>query len=149
MYIVRYADDFVMGFERQDEAERYLEALGERFAALRLESYPEKARLLEFGRNAAANRRARGEGRPGTFEFLGFTHCFRKARSGRCLERFVQQLKRLWMRILRGRSQKDRHAWRGPGWTRCTRNCGSARESNTHGRTRDLPLGTGGRSAMR
>ncbi len=72
--IVRYADDFVMGFQHREEAERFLEALKERFAEFGPEVHEEKTRLIEFGRFAAKNRAERGEGKPETFDFLGFTH---------------------------------------------------------------------------
>ena len=82
-YIVRYADDFVLGFQHRNDAVRFMEALRERFAAYGLELHPEKTRLLEFGRFALANRRKRGEGRPETFDFLGLTHYCRTRRDGR------------------------------------------------------------------
>ncbi len=82
-YLVRYADDFVLGFERRSDAERFMEAVGERFATYGLEVHPEKTRLLEFGRFARADRAKRGEGRPETFDFLGFTHYCRTQRNGR------------------------------------------------------------------
>jgi len=72
--VVRYADDFVLGFERQAEAERFLKDLRERLAKFGLELHPEKTRLIEFGRFARSNRRERGKGKPETFDFLGFTH---------------------------------------------------------------------------
>jgi RNA-directed DNA polymerase len=72
--IVRYADDYVMGFQYRYEAERFLKELKERFAYYGLEIHNEKTRLIEFGRFAEANRQARGEGKPETFDFLGFTH---------------------------------------------------------------------------
>ena len=72
--IVAYADDFVMGFQYRDEAERFLEWLRERMAGFGLELHPEKTRLIEFGRYAAERRRRRGWGKPETFDFLGFTH---------------------------------------------------------------------------
>lgn len=71
---VRYADDTVVGFENRSDAERFLADLKERLAAFALQLHPEKTRLIEFGRNAAKNRSDRGEGRPETFDFLGFTH---------------------------------------------------------------------------
>ena len=71
---VRYADDLVVGFERRDEAERFLREVGGRLAKFGLELHPEKTRLIEFGRFAWANRQARGEGKPESFTFLGFTH---------------------------------------------------------------------------
>jgi RNA-directed DNA polymerase len=72
--IVRYADDAVLGFEHRHEAERFLEQLRERVGKFGLELHPDKTRLMEFGRFAAANRKKRGEGKPETFTFLGFTH---------------------------------------------------------------------------
>ncbi len=72
--IVRYADDFVMGFQHRDEAERFLEQLRERLRRFGLELHPDKTRLLEFGSYAAERRNKRGLGRPETFDFLGFTH---------------------------------------------------------------------------
>ena len=72
--IVRWADDFIVGFEHQEDALRFLADLRERFAKFGLELHPDKTRLIEFGRHAARRRRARGLGRPETFDFLGFTH---------------------------------------------------------------------------
>ena len=72
--IVRLADDFIVGFEHQDDAERFLADLRERFAKFALELNAEKTRLIEFGRFAAERRKARGLGKPETFTFLGFTH---------------------------------------------------------------------------
>src|SRR6516164_7288037 len=72
--IVRYADDAVLGFQHRDEAERFLEQLRERLGKFGLELHPEKTRLIEFGRYAAKHRKERGERRPETFNFLGFTH---------------------------------------------------------------------------
>ena len=72
--IVRYADDAVLGFEHRTEAERFLEELRERLGKFGLELHPEKTRLIEFGRFAAEHRKQRGEGKPETFNFLGFTH---------------------------------------------------------------------------
>ncbi len=165
--IVRYADDFVCGFQHEGDAKRFLRDLGERLAQYGLELHPGKTRLIEFGRYAKANRRTRGQGKPETFDFLGMTHfCdqsrkgrFRVGRrpsrkrvnrtlrgiaerlrkrwhdnrhetakwlgrvidgwlnyygvpgSGRYLVRFVHQCKRLLMRALRRRSQRDRTAW--------------------------------------
>jgi group II intron reverse transcriptase/maturase len=86
--LVRYADDILAGFEHHAEAERFLAELRERMAAFGLALHPQKTRLLEFGRHAAANRRARGLGKPETFDFLGFTHiCGRNRRGGFQLKR--------------------------------------------------------------
>ena len=72
--IVRYADDAVLGFEHRAEAERFLDELRERLRKFGLELHPEKTRLIEFGRYATERREKRGEGKPETFNFLGFTH---------------------------------------------------------------------------
>jgi group II intron reverse transcriptase/maturase len=79
--VVRYADDLVVGFENRAEAERFLRAFRERLAKFGLELHPEKTRLIEFGRFAAQDREKRGEGKPKTFTFLGFTHYCGKRRS--------------------------------------------------------------------
>jgi len=72
--IVRYADDAVLGFQYREEAERFLEQLQERLRKFGLELHPDKTRLIEFGRYAIERRKQRGEGKPETFDFLGFTH---------------------------------------------------------------------------
>jgi group II intron reverse transcriptase/maturase len=79
--VVRFADDIVLGFQSEMEAQRFLEELKERFRKFNLELHPDKTRLLEFGPFAAKNRRRRGEGKPETFDFLGFTHICTKKRS--------------------------------------------------------------------
>lgn len=80
MIIVRYADDFVVGFQHRHEAERFLNELRERMQKFGLGLHPEKTRLIEFGRYAVERRRERGEGKPETFDFLGFTHISGKTR---------------------------------------------------------------------
>ena len=80
--MVRYADDFVMGFREETDARRCLADLRERFAKFGLELHPEKTRLIEFGRYAAERRSTRGDGPPETFDFLGFTHISGKTRKG-------------------------------------------------------------------
>jgi group II intron reverse transcriptase/maturase len=72
--IVRYADDFAVGFQHRGEAERFLKELRKRLEKFRLELHPDKTRLIEFGRYAVQRGRRRGKGRPETFDFLGFTH---------------------------------------------------------------------------
>lgn len=94
--IVRYADDFVMGFQHKSEAERFIGALRERLAEHGLELHPDKTRLIEFGRYAADNRKARGEGKPDTFDFLGFTHICAKTRKG---SRFTVRRKTIAKRL--------------------------------------------------
>jgi group II intron reverse transcriptase/maturase len=81
--VVRFADDFVLGFEHQDDAEQFLTELRERFARFGLTLHPDKTRLIEFGRFAAPSRRARGERKPDSFNFLGFTHSCATTRKGR------------------------------------------------------------------
>ena len=81
--IVRYADDFVVGFEREADAMRFQNALRARLREFGLELHDDKTRLLRFGRFAAQRRAERGEGKPETFEFLGFTHICGKTRRGR------------------------------------------------------------------
>jgi len=81
--IVRFADDFIVGFEYREDAERFLEELRGRLAKFSLELHPGKTRLIEFGRHAARNRAARGEGKPETFAFLGFTHICATSKGGR------------------------------------------------------------------
>jgi RNA-directed DNA polymerase len=72
--VVRYADDVVVGFGRRDDAQAFLAELRERLGTFSLTLHPEKTRLIEFGRYAAERRARRGEGKPETFSFLGFTH---------------------------------------------------------------------------
>jgi RNA-directed DNA polymerase len=79
---VRSADDFVVGFEQRDDAEQFLADLRERLARFGLTLHPDKTRLIEFGRFAAQHRQARGEGRPESFNFLGFTHRCATTRKG-------------------------------------------------------------------
>lgn len=79
----RYADDFLAGFEHREDAERFLADLRDRFAEFGLGLHPEKTRLIEFGRFAAENRARRGDPKPETFDFLGFTHICAKNRHGR------------------------------------------------------------------
>ena len=82
MIIVRYADDLVVGFEYERDARRFWDAMRERLREFALTLHPEKTRLLEFGRYAAANRKWRGLGKPETFDFLGFTFISGKSRGG-------------------------------------------------------------------
>ncbi len=167
MIVVRYADDFVVGFQHQWEAESFLSDLRERLARFGLDMHPDKTRLIAFGRFAKARRKERGQGKPETFDFLGMTHfCvttlrgkfrvgrkpsrkrvrrtlrrikeeLRKRRhmgkhevarwlgrvingwlnyyavpgTSKALSRFVIAVKRLFLRALRRRSQKDRTEW--------------------------------------
>jgi len=167
MIIVRYADDLVVGFEYEADARRFWEALRVRFEEFALSLHPDKTRLIEFGRHAAARRARRGLGKPETFNFLGFTFICGRSRKGKFLLKrrtrrdrlrgklkevkeelrrrmhqpipeqgawlaqvvrgffayhavptngaalgaFRHHVKRLWLRTLRRRSQKDRFSW--------------------------------------
>lgn len=94
--VIRYADDFVIGFEHQDEAQACLEELRTRFAKFGLKLHEGKTRLIEFGRYAAERRSRRGEGRPETFHFLGFTHqCARTRKHGRFTIHRISMAKRI------------------------------------------------------
>ena len=80
--VVRYADDIVAGFEHEADARRFLDEMRERLAAFALTLHGEKTRLIRFGRHAARERKERGEGKPETFNFLGFTHICGRSRAG-------------------------------------------------------------------
>lgn len=172
--VVRYADDFVMGFQHRGEAERCLRELRRRLEKFGLTLHPEKTRLIEFGRFATERRENRGQGKPDTFDFLGFTHQCGKTRKGwftikrqssakrmrnklreikaqlrsrmhhsvsevgrwlgsvvrgwinyhavpgniRSVSQFRTQVTRIWLRVIRRRSQKARSRWR---WERMDR----------------------------
>jgi len=85
MIIVRYADDFIVGFEHESDARRFLDAMRARLQEFALSLHPDKTRLIEFGRHAAANRERRGLSKPETFDFLGFTFICGKSRRGNFL----------------------------------------------------------------
>jgi RNA-directed DNA polymerase len=93
--IVRFADDFVVGFQHREDAERFWADLRDRLARFALELNAEKTRLIEFGRFAARDRAARGMGKPETFRFLGFTHICGKTRTGRFKLKRVTDSKRM------------------------------------------------------
>src|SRR6516162_3307362 len=109
--VVRYADDMVLGFQHRAEAERFLQDWRERLRKFGLELHPDKTRLIEFGRFAAANRKQRGEGKPETFHFLGFAHiCGQARKTGqflvlrktirkRLLAKLKQVKEQLWVRM--------------------------------------------------
>jgi RNA-directed DNA polymerase len=97
--IVRFADDFIVGFEHEQDARRFLDELRERLARFGLELHPDKTRLIEFGRFAAGRRRARGQGKPETFDFLGFTHICGKTKTGRFWLRRITISKRLRVKL--------------------------------------------------
>ena len=95
VYIVRYADDVWMGFQKKVDAERFQQEMKERMGTFNLELHPDKTRLLEFGRFAAQNRKRRGQGKPETFAFLGFTHICGTTKRGRYRVRRKTKRKKL------------------------------------------------------
>ena len=107
--IVRYADDAILGFEHQDEAERYLSELKERLREYGLELNEDKTRLIRFGRFARLNRTERGEGKPEAFTFLGFQHICGKNRLGRFEVRRITDGKRRRRKL---RELKQELRWR-------------------------------------
>ncbi|MGZ6663110.1 MAG: group II intron reverse transcriptase/maturase, partial [Solirubrobacteraceae bacterium] len=99
--ITRFADDFVVGFEHREDAERFWADLRDRLAQFGLELNAEKTRLIEFGRHAARDRKARGLGKPETFQFLGFTHvCGKTRKSGRFKLKRITDSKRVRAKLL-------------------------------------------------
>ena len=110
--IVRYADDWIMGFQDQNEAKLFQQQLEERLARFGLELNHEKTRLIEFGRFATANRAKRGEGKPETFDFLGFTHICattRKAKRFTILRKTIAKRLRAKMKEVREEIVKRMH----------------------------------------
>jgi RNA-directed DNA polymerase len=91
--VTRFADDFIVGFQYQDDAERFLGELRGRLAKFALELHPDKTRLIEFGPHAARLRKARGEGKPETFTFLGFRHIARMTRGRFWIQRTTDKKK--------------------------------------------------------
>jgi len=96
---VRFAGDFIVGFEHEQDARRFLDELRERLAKFGLELHPDKTRLIEFGRHAARVRRSRGLGRPETFNFLGFTHICATSTAGRFWIRRIMIGKRMRVKL--------------------------------------------------
>jgi RNA-directed DNA polymerase len=109
--VVRYADDFVMGFQYEADAARFRAALNQRLERFGLEVHPDKTRLIRFGSHAASNRRERGQGKPETFDFLGFTHICGKTRSGKflLLRRTSKKRMRAKLRAIREDLHRQRH----------------------------------------
>jgi RNA-directed DNA polymerase len=107
--VVRYADDFVMGFQHRLEAERCPQELRERLGKFGLELHPEKTRLIEFGRFAAEKRSEAGLGKPETFSFLGFTHYCGKTRKGAFTIKRQSMAKRMRAKLLEIKAQLKRH----------------------------------------
>ncbi len=110
--VVRYADDLVVGFQHRADAERFLKEFRERLAKFGLELHAEKTRLIEFGRFAAENRKRRGEGKPETFTFLGFTHfCGQLMRSGAFIVWRITAKKRMVAKLkaIKAELQRRKH----------------------------------------
>ncbi|MBV8892110.1 MAG: group II intron reverse transcriptase/maturase [Acidobacteria bacterium] len=110
---VRFADDFVTGFQHRHEADRFLAELRERFAKFGLELHADKTRVIEFGRFAEQNRRNRGAGKPETFNFLGFTHICGKTRKGHFTV-LRQTMRQRWQAKLRALKQELRRRMHTP-----------------------------------
>ena len=110
--VVRWADDFVVGFQHQADAARFHKELAERFAKFKLTLHPEKTRVIEFGYFAANNRKRRGKGKPETFNFLGFTHICGKKRSNgmfTVLRRTMSKRKRTKLKEVKTELRKRMH----------------------------------------
>jgi len=110
--VVRWADDFVVAFQHQSDAERFHKELAERFAKFKLKLHPEKTRVIEFGYYAANNRKRRGQGKPETFNFLGFTHICGKKRSNgmfTVLRRTMSKRKRAKLKQIKTELRKRMH----------------------------------------
>ena len=110
--VVRFADDFVVGFEHREDGERFVSELGERLKRFGLELHAQKTRLIEFGRHAEENRRDRGEGKPETFNFLGFTHSCAKTRTGKFVV-LRQTMRKRWqakLKAVKAELRRHRHA---------------------------------------
>jgi len=114
MIVVRYADDIVVGFEHRADAERFLHEWQDRMRSFGLELHPDKTRLIEFGRHAAEQRKRRGEGKPDTFDFLGFTHLSGTTRQ---TGRFIVKRQTIRTRLtakLHALKAELRHRWHTP-----------------------------------
>jgi group II intron reverse transcriptase/maturase len=112
VYIVRYADDFVMGFQYEQDARAMREALASRLATFGLELHPDKTRVLRFGRFARQNAERDGRARPETFDFLGFTHIAGVSRQGAFLlhRRTSRKKRNAKLKSLREEMRERRHA---------------------------------------
>ena len=116
--VVRYADDIVVGFQYKSDAEQLLQEMRKRFRKFNLELHPDKTHLLEFGRFASERRRSRGERRPETFDFLGFTHfCSTAHRDGRFVVKRHSNRKRMRRTLASIKDHLRRRRHRPPGET--------------------------------
>jgi len=99
MILVRYADDILAGFENETDARRFWDDMRNRFDEFALSLHPEKTRLIEFGRHAAARREKSGFGKPETFNFLGFTHICARSRKGQFLLKRISRRDRARVKL--------------------------------------------------
>src|SRR6478752_133906 len=111
MIIVRYADDFIIGFQHESDARRFLDEMRERLKKFALTLHPEKTRLIEFGRFAAERRKRYGLGKPETFNFLGFSFICGKTRSGKFQIKRKTRRDRMWakLRLIKEELRKRMH----------------------------------------
>ena len=109
--VVRYADDFIVGFQDGTDAQTFLHELRERLRTFGLELHPDKTRLIRFGKNARSNRKERGERKPETFDFLGLTHICGRTHSGRFLleRRTMRKRMRAKLREIKEELLRRRH----------------------------------------
>jgi group II intron reverse transcriptase/maturase len=113
--VVRFCDDFVVGFQYQQDAEGFLEALKQRLRKFNLDLHEDKTRLIEFGRFAVQNRKRQGRGKPETFDFLGFTHICGKTRKGKFTVLRYTVAKRMRAKLVEIKSElKRRLHWPVP-----------------------------------
>jgi hypothetical protein len=109
--VVRFADDTIVGFQYQSDAEQFLIALKERLQKFALELHPTKTRLIEFGRYADQRRKERGEGKPETFTFLGFTHICGHTPNGKfmVIRQTIKKKMRAKLKALKSELKKRMH----------------------------------------
>ena len=116
--IVRYCDDFILGFQHRSDAEQFLAELRERLAKFALELHPEKTRLIAVGRYAPDRRHQRGlDGKPETFNFLGLTHIYWRSRSGKFLLHRHTERKRMVAKLHEVATELRRRATI-PSWSK-------------------------------
>jgi RNA-directed DNA polymerase len=112
MIVVRYADDVVLGFQHENDARRFLDAMRARFEEFALQLHPDKTRLIEFGRHAAVRRERRGLGKPETFNFLGFTFICGRSRQGNFLLKRKSRRDRVRVKL----KEIKQELWRRMHW---------------------------------
>lgn len=110
--VVRFADDTIVGFQYESDAEQFLKELKERFLKFGLELHPEKTRLIQFGRYAILNREERGKGKPDTFSFLGFTHSCATTKDGKftVVRRTIKKRLRAKVKEIKDELRRRMHA---------------------------------------